>query len=385
MKTIAKVLLAVLLVAACVIPVSAMRSNNKESSESKQSGKVLDTTKADVTSLLAKAKDEAVTVAAKKNTETSDTKSGQTQDQTDTKAEETAAAETEAADAQTADTQEADSTSADAEAADAAAADTQGTSDEAQAATDTGEEAASEAAPAQTESTPQVAPSGIAVSINQGYTVDINLGGNLYNQAWDIVNHATSSSADYSPEWGAAMSLSDFQAISNALTYSGFMWGSFSYSDGGDGTIYNLTVHPAKSTILAAAYNNAAVTQGVRDIVNSVVTDGMDQSAALLALNNRIAELVTYSDGNYDFGTAILNGYYGNCTVYADLFRLSAKMIGVNATLIEGYANGADHAWNYVPGYGYIDVTFNDSTGNAYLFSGNLWADHGGIYNEYAA
>lgn len=118
------------------------------------------------------------------------------------------------------------------------------------------------------------------------------------------------------------------------------------------------------------------------------ITNEMGDMEKCVRINNYICAVVTYEECE-DFNTpewagrGLVNGEYalttghGICMDYADAFQTMCSMVGIDCTHINSAM--MMHGWNEVVIDGvtyYNDVTWNDTTGNAYLMSPVLWADH---------
>lgn len=86
---------------------------------------------------------------------------------------------------------------------------------------------------------------------------------------------------------------------------------------------------------------------------------------------------VTSPDTFVDTGKHALMHGAAICHGYTDAFSGIAGMLGIEVGDVT--SESMNHTWNYVDINGvryYIDVTWNDTSGNAYLMSTTLWADH---------
>ena len=111
------------------------------------------------------------------------------------------------------------------------------------------------------------------------------------------------------------------------------------------------------------------------------ITNDMSDYDKAVAINNYICRVVDYAEVGADdraLYSACLAYGKATCTGYAHAFDALCTMAGVYSNQVTGLANGA-HSWDYVligdTKY-WVDPTWNDGTGNAYLMSTTLWADH---------
>lgn len=106
------------------------------------------------------------------------------------------------------------------------------------------------------------------------------------------------------------------------------------------------------------------------------VTDDMSDYDKAVAINNYICRVVDYA---YESGAEDKAAYsacltYGKaiCTGYAHAFDCLCTMAGVYSNQVGGLSDGGAHEWNYVligdTKY-WVDVTYNDTSNNAYLMS----------------
>lgn len=106
------------------------------------------------------------------------------------------------------------------------------------------------------------------------------------------------------------------------------------------------------------------------------VTDDMSDYDKAVAINNYICRVVDYA---YENGVEDKAAYsacltYGKaiCTGYSHAFDCLCTMAGVYSNQVGGLSDGGAHAWNYVligdTKY-WVDVTYNDTSNNAYLMS----------------
>jgi len=112
--------------------------------------------------------------------------------------------------------------------------------------------------------------------------------------------------------------------------------------------------------------------------VSAGLYTGMSETEAIRRINNWICSKMSYVINNQHADVTFRTGK-GQCIAYAEMFQLMCTAANIQCQYISGVANGQGHAWNRVLVNGtwyYIDVTFNDSTGNAYYLSRGLWSDH---------
>lgn len=106
------------------------------------------------------------------------------------------------------------------------------------------------------------------------------------------------------------------------------------------------------------------------------VTDDMSDYDKAVAINNYICRVVDYA---YENGVEDKAAYsacltYGKaiCTGYAHAFDCLCTIAGVYSNQVGGLSDGGAHSWNYVligdTKY-WVDVTYNDTSNNAYLMS----------------
>lgn len=173
----------------------------------------------------------------------------------------------------------------------------------------------------------------------------------------------------------AELSTSDFELIKQAINRTYFAYYLdriiLNYWDQGE---YYLTTNNSRER-----YNKSLeVENSIKSIVNNVVTSGMTEKEAIIAINNYVCSIIDYQESQGDFYIAFQTGK-GNCRTYACIFKMMCNQVGIECDYIEGYANGGAHAWNraYINGVGYwVDCCWNDGGSNQYLLSADLWENH---------
>lgn len=173
----------------------------------------------------------------------------------------------------------------------------------------------------------------------------------------------------------AELSTSDFELIKQAINKTYFAYYLdriiLNYWDQGE---YYLTTNNSRER-----YNKSLeVENSIKSIVNNVVTSGMTEKEAIIAINNYVCSIIDYQESQGDFYIAFQTGK-GNCRTYACIFKMMCNQVGIECDYIEGYANGGAHAWNraYINGVGYwVDCCWNDGGSNQYLLSADLWENH---------
>lgn len=124
------------------------------------------------------------------------------------------------------------------------------------------------------------------------------------------------------------------------------------------------------------------------------ITNDMSDYDKAVAINNYVCQTLSYED--------LLNGDTpekitweclikgkANCQGYAQAFDCLCSMAGIGSNCVYGEGTTPDgvvlHAWNYVYADGtkyWVDVCWNDSTGNAYLMSTSEFTDHKYVYEK---
>lgn len=119
------------------------------------------------------------------------------------------------------------------------------------------------------------------------------------------------------------------------------------------------------------------------------ITNDMSDYDKAVAINNYICRTVDYASENGVDDRAAYSAClsYGKaiCTGYSHAFDCLCTMAGVYSNQVGGIAGGASHSWNYVLIGGtkyWVDVTWNDSSNNAYLMSTSQLADHEYAYEK---
>ena len=112
------------------------------------------------------------------------------------------------------------------------------------------------------------------------------------------------------------------------------------------------------------------------------ITSDMSDYDKAVAINNYICRVVDYAEIGADdraLYCACLAYGQATCVGYSHAFDCLCTMAGVYSNQVTGLADGGAHSWDYVlignTKY-WVDPTWNDGTGNAYLMSTTLWADH---------
>lgn len=101
-------------------------------------------------------------------------------------------------------------------------------------------------------------------------------------------------------------------------------------------------------------------------VLAQIITPDMDDFAKARAINNWLCDHMTYDLNYYTTRDALLIGR-GRCQGYANAYKNLMNTAGIPTDFIGGYGNGGRHGWNRVlinGAYYYVDVTWNDSTGN---------------------
>lgn len=171
------------------------------------------------------------------------------------------------------------------------------------------------------------------------------------------------------------LSMSDFEKVKEAInkTYYSYYADRLGYYCFDEGEYY-IQVNSSKER-----YNkNLELESYINNAVNSCVNSSMNEKEAITAINNYICNLINYSAGQDNALTTFKNNS-GNCRAYAYIFKLMCNQIGIQCDYITGLGNSGDHAWNkvYINGVGYwVDCCWNDTSGNSYLLSADLWDNH---------
>lgn len=173
----------------------------------------------------------------------------------------------------------------------------------------------------------------------------------------------------------AELSTSDFELIKQAINKTYFAYYLdriiLNYWDQGE---YYLTTNNSRERYL----KSLEVENSIKSIVNNVVSSGMTEKEAIIAINNYVCSIIDYQESQSDFYIALQTGK-GNCRTYACIFKMMCNQCGIECDYVEGYANNGAHAWNraYINGVGYwIDCCWNDGGSNNYLLSAELWENH---------
>lgn len=173
----------------------------------------------------------------------------------------------------------------------------------------------------------------------------------------------------------AELSTSDFELIKQAINKTYFAYYLdriiLNYWDQGE---YYLTTNNSRERYL----KSLEVENSIKSIVNNVVSSGMTEKEAIIAINNYVCSIIDYQESQSDFYIALQTGK-GNCRTYACIFKMMCNQCGIECDYVEGYANNGAHAWNraYINGVGYwIDCCWNDGGSNQYLLSADLWENH---------
>ena len=98
-------------------------------------------------------------------------------------------------------------------------------------------------------------------------------------------------------------------------------------------------------------------------------------------INDWICQRISYksTDNPRYWELFSIDNNMGYCSHYAILFNDMCRAVGIQSIYVSGYTNGKGHAWNSVEindNWYYIDVTWNDTTNNAYYLTEKLWSDH---------
>ena len=108
-------------------------------------------------------------------------------------------------------------------------------------------------------------------------------------------------------------------------------------------------------------------------VVGQLITPDMDAFTRAKVINQYLCNHMEYDINYYTTRDAILLGR-GRCQGYANAYKNLMKAAGIETDYVRGYVYGANgtHAWNrlLINGvYYYVDVTWNDTTGqnNRYL------------------
>ncbi|MDR1690849.1 MAG: hypothetical protein LBR42_03260 [Candidatus Methanoplasma sp.] len=139
--------------------------------------------------------------------------------------------------------------------------------------------------------------------------------------------------------------------------------------------------------------------EDIRTVVDNFSSDSTTMRGKVLDINNYLTNLITYDPHAGTTGRSIYahDAYgalagpsnYAVCDGYSKAFLLLCEKEGIDCVIVLGteIQDYINHAWNYVKmedGKWYaIDVTWNDSSGNAYFLAGGetFFASHQeGIY-----
>lgn len=108
----------------------------------------------------------------------------------------------------------------------------------------------------------------------------------------------------------------------------------------------------------------------VRQVLDSVITDGMTDYDKELALHDYLVSHCRYSEDTMQEPESDIYRAYGAlvdgnavCNGYAEAMQLLLMCVGVNTRFVIGTADGVDHAWNLVELDGnwyHMDATWDD-------------------------
>ena len=137
-----------------------------------------------------------------------------------------------------------------------------------------------------------------------------------------------------------------------------------------------------KQALLSRDPNSLSTTELCQYVLYQIITPDMDDFAKARAINNWLCNHMTYDLSYYTTRDAILLGR-GRCQGYANAYKNLMNAAGIPTDYISGYGEGGRHGWNRVlinGAYYYVDVTWNDSTGNyskyLLLSEGEMNRDH---------
>lgn len=228
----------------------------------------------------------------------------------------------------------------------------------------------------------EILPEGNLVSfqrVHQGIQVD-DLDERLKGYAYEIINlilYSEEAEVTLPFEW----TLEEYEKVMDALnnTYCPY-YGLFysSYSNLGVQT-YRIQITNSRN-----AYRiNQEIESWIRSTANTIVSRGMTEKSAILAIHQFVCNSLTYNLQYGDLYDAITKGQ-GRCSSYALMMQAICNYVGIECNYVEGYAKGGfsgwgHHAWNQVKigsNWYYVDSCWNDEVGNQYLLSSSLWEDH---------
>ncbi|MDO4965094.1 MAG: transglutaminase domain-containing protein [Lachnospiraceae bacterium] len=127
-----------------------------------------------------------------------------------------------------------------------------------------------------------------------------------------------------------------------------------------------LAAEAKKQELLAKNPATLSTPELCQYVLAQIITPDMDDYAKAVAVNNWLCDHMTYDLNYYTTRDALLIGR-GRCQGYANAYKNLMNAAGVPTDFIGGYGNGGRHGWNRVlinGTYYYVDVTWNDSTGN---------------------
>ena len=121
-----------------------------------------------------------------------------------------------------------------------------------------------------------------------------------------------------------------------------------------------------KQALLAKDPSTLNTTELCQYVLAQIITPDMDDFAKAIAVNNWLCDHMTYDLNYYRTRDALLIGR-GRCQGYANAYKNLMNTAGIPTDYISGYGKGQSHGWNRVlinGAYYYVDVTWNDTSGN---------------------